>query len=133
MKSETFDQKTLTHGLKNFGYSTAEAIADIIDNSIEANAKNIEILPSMKGIPLAVTMTAPSSIVSWLCLRGRFSQRVASGHHPPPPHPPCADYTLVKWVHQLGGGEKSSAPGVESCTRGLLATAEGRLRLLTFP
>ena len=44
MKSESFDQKTLTFGLKNFGYSTAEAIADIIDNSIEANAKNIEIL-----------------------------------------------------------------------------------------
>ena len=50
MKSESFDQKTLTHGLKNFGYSTAEAIADIIDNSIEANAKNIEIL-FWEGIP----------------------------------------------------------------------------------
>lgn len=44
MSSESFHAITLTHGLKNFGYTTAEAIADLIDNSIEANAKNIEII-----------------------------------------------------------------------------------------
>ena len=44
MSSESFHAISLTHGLKNFGYTTAEAIADLIDNSIEANAKNIEII-----------------------------------------------------------------------------------------
>ena len=39
----------------------------------------------------------------------------------------CADHTLVTQERQLGVGEESSAPGVESCTRGLPATAEGRL------
>ena len=43
MNSLNFHEKTLTHGLKNIGYSPAEAIADLIDNSIEAKAKNIEI------------------------------------------------------------------------------------------
>lgn len=43
MNSINFHEKSLTHGLKNIGYSPAEAIADLIDNSIEANAKNIEI------------------------------------------------------------------------------------------
>ena len=43
MNSPNFHEKTLTHGLKNMGYSPAEAIADLIDNSIEAKAKNIEI------------------------------------------------------------------------------------------
>lgn len=43
MNSLNFHEKTLTHGLKNIGYNPAEAIADLIDNSIEAKAKNIEI------------------------------------------------------------------------------------------
>ena len=44
MSSGSFHANTLSYGLKNFGYTTAEAIADLIDNSIEANAKNIEII-----------------------------------------------------------------------------------------
>ena len=43
MSSLNFHEKTLTQGLKNIGYTPAEAIADLIDNSIEAKAKNIEI------------------------------------------------------------------------------------------
>ena len=43
IQSEIFHEKTLTQGLKNIGYTPAEAIADLIDNSIEAKAKNIEI------------------------------------------------------------------------------------------
>ena len=38
------DAKTLFYGLQNMGYSPADSIADIIDNSIEAKAKNIDIL-----------------------------------------------------------------------------------------
>ena len=38
------DVKTLFFGLQNMGYSPAASIADIIDNSIEAKAKNIDIL-----------------------------------------------------------------------------------------
>jgi len=44
MSSNVFDTPSLAYGLKNFGYSTSEALADLIDNSIEANAKNIEII-----------------------------------------------------------------------------------------
>lgn len=38
------DVKTLFFGLQNMGYSPAASVADIIDNSIEAKAKNIDIL-----------------------------------------------------------------------------------------
>ena len=34
-------------------------------------------------------------------------------------NPVPADHSLVTQVHQLEVGEKCSAPGVESCTRGL--------------
>ena len=37
----------------------------------------------------------------------------------------CADHNLVIRLHQLGVGEKSSAPGVESCTRGLSCRSGG--------
>lgn len=38
------DAQTLFYGLQNMGYSPADSVADIIDNSIEAKAKNIDII-----------------------------------------------------------------------------------------
>lgn len=41
---ERIDGSTLFFGLQNMGYSPSDSIADILDNSIEAKAKNIDIL-----------------------------------------------------------------------------------------
>lgn len=42
--SHRVDAPSLFYGLQNIGYSPADSIADIIDNSIEAKSKNIDIL-----------------------------------------------------------------------------------------
>ena len=39
-----FEEETLFYGLQNMGYSAEESLADLIDNSIEAKAKNIDIV-----------------------------------------------------------------------------------------
>lgn len=39
-----FEEDTLFYGLQNMGYSAEESLADLIDNSIEAKAKNIDII-----------------------------------------------------------------------------------------
>ena len=45
----------------------------------------------------------------------------------------CADHTLVTQERQLGVGEESSAPGVESCTRGLLCHSGGEATAASLP
>ena len=44
MHEVEFDPQTLIQGIKNIFYTPAEAVADIIDNSIEAQSKNIHII-----------------------------------------------------------------------------------------
>ena len=45
----------------------------------------------------------------------------------------CADHDLVTRLHQLGVGEESSAPGVESCTRGLSCHRGGEATAASLP
>ena len=48
-------------------------------------------------------------------------------------NPVPADHDLVIQVHQLGVGEESSAPGVESCTRGLSCRSGGEATAASLP
>ena len=48
-------------------------------------------------------------------------------------NPVSDDHNMVTWVHQLEVGEKSSAPGVESCTRGLSCHRGGEATAASLP